>query len=234
MEEAKTLKTRPSRLRKTLHDEMVETLRQMILDGDLAPGTRVPEQMICDQFDVSRTPLREALKVLAAEGLIILMPHRGAVVAMVEVGEVSAAFEVLGHLEILIGRLVVDRAGDDDLAMLMKMHLEMVALHDADERPAYFHLNQNIHLTLARLADNPILADTYEQLNRKIMRARSVANLDRLRWEESAREHAVFMEALMHRDRAVFPFLLRDHSERTKVSVVEQLHARDTEIERAG
>ncbi len=206
----------------------------MILDGDLAPGTRVPEVRICEQFQVSRTPLREALKVLAAEGLIVLMPHRGALVTMVEVGEVSAAFEVLGHLEILIGQLVVDRAGDDDLQTLMKMHMEMVHHHDTDDRPAYFHVNQDIHLMLARLTENPVLADTYETLNRKIMRARSVANLDRLRWEESAKEHTAFMEALMRRDRAGFSYLLRDHSERTKSSIVDQLIASDEDIGQAG
>lgn len=222
------------RQRKTLHDEMVETLRQMILDGDLAPGARIPELAICEQFQVSRTPLREALKVLAAEGLIILMPHRGAVVTMVEVDEVAAAFEVLGHMEILIGQLVVERASDDELQALMKMHLQMVAYHSADDRPAYFHVNQDIHMTLARMTENRVLADTYETLNRKIMRARSVANLDRLRWEESAQEHSAFMEALMRRDRAAFSYLLRDHSERTKASVVGQLIARDTEIVAVG
>lgn len=211
------------RLRKTLHHELIEILREKILLSELPPGSRVPEMEICEELDVSRTPLREALKVLAAEGLIVLLPNRGCMVAEVETADVANAFELLSHLELLIGQLVVARATDDDLTDLMQVHQQMVSCHKSENRAEYFRLNQDVHLTLARLTGNQMFFDTYASLTHKVMRARSVANADHLRWDESVREHTAFMEALMSRDRAALSFLLRDHSERTRASVLEQL-----------
>tara|TARA_R110000787_G_scaffold9229_13_gene32535 strand:+ start:459 stop:1193 length:735 start_codon:yes stop_codon:yes gene_type:complete len=210
--------------RKSLHEELVEILREKILTSELPPGTRVPELKICAEFQVSRTPLREALKVLAADGLIVLLPNRGCIVAEVEVDEVKDAFEVLSHLELLIGQLVVKRATDDDLSMMMRLHTEMVDCHASDNRSEYFNLNQQVHVSMAKLADNSLLSDTYESLSHKIMRARGVANSDQLRWNDSVREHTAFIEALMARDGGALSFLLKDHCERTRVSVLEQLN----------
>jgi len=213
---------RPAR-RRSLHDELVESLRQMILEGELPPGIRVPEGDICAQFEVSRTPLREALKVLASEGLIVLLPNRGSMVSMVRVDEIADAFEVLAPLEELIGRLVIRRASDEQIQEIEAMHRDMCACHRADHRAQYFRLNQMIHNRLAQLAGNEVLEATYEALSRKIMRARSVANADRLRWTESVQEHEAFMQALKARDGRRFSKCLRQHSERTGEAVVNRL-----------
>lgn len=213
--------------RRSLHDELVYSLRQMILEGELPPGIRVPEGEICEQFGVSRTPLREALKVLASEGLIVLMPNRGSMVSKVRVEEIADAFEMLAPLEELIGRLVVLRANDEQLQELQRMHEAMYACHRADMRAEYFRQNQAIHNRLAQLTGNEVLSTTYEALSRKIMRARSVANADRLRWEESVREHETFMEALMARDSEQLSTRLREHSEHTGKAVVDQLSNRE-------
>ena len=92
--------------RQTLHESLLERLRQMIQDGELAPGTRLSEQSLCERFGVSRTPLREALKILAADGYLDWRANRGIHVAEIQAREVVAAFELLGGLERLIGEIV--------------------------------------------------------------------------------------------------------------------------------
>src|ERR1700738_2048711 len=89
----------------SLHDETVSRLRAMILEGELLPGSRIAERELCDRFGISRTPLREALKVLAAEGLVELLPHRGARVSRLSDHELRDAFEIVSALEALAGEL---------------------------------------------------------------------------------------------------------------------------------
>ncbi|MEO3427452.1 GntR family transcriptional regulator [Pelagibius sp. CAU 1746] len=217
--------------RPSLHDELVATVRDMILEGELAPGTRIPEVAICEQLGVSRTPLREALKVLASEGLVVLLPRRGSMVSEVSVEEISAVFEVMASLEALIGELIVERATEADIAELDKMHAKMMAAHSDGNRTAYFRQNQKIHYRLASLARNPVLESTYETYSRKIMRGRSVANLDQFRWDESAREHEGIMEALRKRNGRLLAERMKEHSELTAKFVVDILgHHSDSSI----
>ena len=91
---------------------MVERVRDLVLEGELAPGSRVPEKLLCEQFGISRTPLREALKVLASEGLLELLPNRGAVVTRLTARDVDEMFEVMGALEALSGELACGRMDD--------------------------------------------------------------------------------------------------------------------------
>lgn len=209
--------------RPSLHDELVATVRDMILEGELAPGTRIPEVAICEDLGISRTPLREALKVLASEGLVVLLPRRGSMVSEVSVDEISAVFEVMASLEALIGELIVERATDADIAEIDRMHTKMMVAHSDGNRTAYFRQNQNIHYRLASLTCNPVLESTYETYSRKIMRGRSVANLDQLRWDESAREHGGIMEALRQRNGRLLAERMKEHSELTAKCVVDIL-----------
>ncbi|MEL7544592.1 MAG: GntR family transcriptional regulator, partial [Pseudomonadota bacterium] len=90
-------------VRRSLHDELIERMRALITDGSLTPGEKVPEKALCAQFGVSRTPLREALKVLAHEGLVELIPNRGATVARLTVEDLDEVFPIMGALEALAG-----------------------------------------------------------------------------------------------------------------------------------
>lgn len=215
-----SFKSRPS-----LHEELVVYVRDMILEGELAPGSRIPEADICEQQGVSRTPLREALKVLASEGLVVLLPRRGSMVSEVSVEEIAAVFEVMASLEELIGQLITKRASDSDIAKLDMMHEKMMKAFAGGKRTAYFRQNQMIHIELATLANNAVLLDTYELLSRKIRRGRSVANLNQMRWNESAQEHEGIMQALRARDSDLLAARLRNHSEQTGQFVVEALRS---------
>ncbi|MFN5687982.1 GntR family transcriptional regulator, partial [Bradyrhizobium sp.] len=137
--------TRPL-ARLSLHDQLVAKVREMIIDGELAAGAPLPERMLCETFGVSRTPLREAFKILAAEGLIALRPHRTPVVTPIDAGEIAEIFDVMVALDAAAGRAAAARATADEIARLDAMHDELVALHGAAERAAYFRLNQQIHL----------------------------------------------------------------------------------------
>src|SRR3982074_2956292 len=112
-------------VRLSLHDETVARLRTMITEGDLLPGARIAERELCDRFGISRTPLREALKVLASEGLVELLPHRGARVTSLSAVELRDAFEIVATLEALAGELACRRMDDAALAQIEADHLRM-------------------------------------------------------------------------------------------------------------
>lgn len=206
--------------RMSLHDEVVVAVRDMILDSTLKPGERIAEVSLCEELGISRTPLREAIKVLASEGLIDLMPNQGAVVSPLTTEGVEALFEMMEALEVQIGALVAKRASDGEIRDIQSLHNEMVECHTGGRRGEYFALNQRIHRKLASATGNSYLAADYERYQGKIRRARYLANLSQSRWDESAQEHEEIMEALNERDGERLGAILREHSNRTGAVVV--------------
>jgi DNA-binding GntR family transcriptional regulator len=129
----------------TLPFALAERLREMIIEGRLAPGARLNERVLCERLGVSRTPLREAFRVLAAEGLIELQPNRSAQVVALSEGDVRESFEVMGALEALSGELACRRITDDEIAEIKALTFEMLACHARRDLPAYYRLNRAIH-----------------------------------------------------------------------------------------
>ncbi len=207
--------------RLSLHDETVAVVREMILEGVLAPRESIAEPMLCRELGISRTPVREALKVLASEGLVRLLPNRGAMVTEVTVEDVEALFEVMETLERLAGRLAALRATDAEIEDIEGMHARMVAHHREGRRQEYFELNQRIHLRIAECAGNKVLASAYADYLGKIKRARYLANLSQARWDESVREHEEIMAALVARDGEGLGGILQEHLRRTGVIVIQ-------------
>jgi DNA-binding GntR family transcriptional regulator len=116
----------PAIPRKTLHNELVKLLRNMIMEGELVPGSRIPESRLCELFGVSRTPLRDALKVLSVEGLIYLLPNRGARVVQVTCKEMEEIVPVLGMLAALAGELACAKIKADEFASIRSMHTQLI------------------------------------------------------------------------------------------------------------
>ena len=196
----------------TLHDGLLGRLRDMIIEGELAPGTRLRERELTEWLGVSRTPLREALKVLAAERLIELAPNRGARIASLGEVEIRHMFELMGALEALAGRLAAARASEADLLELQAMHLQMRAHYVRHDLPAYFRLNQAIHRRIVAAAGNPLLAQSYDQLAGRIRRPRFLASQwDPARWTQAIEEHEGIMAALAARDGDLLSHLLEAH-----------------------
>jgi DNA-binding GntR family transcriptional regulator len=127
--------------RRPLHHTLVERLRAMINAGELAAGERIPEQALCERFNVSRTPLREALRVLSADGYVELRPNRGAAVARLTLQDLEDVFPVMASLEALSGELACARITDAEIASITRLHEEMVSHHHAHNLSDYFRLN---------------------------------------------------------------------------------------------
>jgi DNA-binding GntR family transcriptional regulator len=209
--------------RRVLHEAVADRLRDLITEGVLAPGARLNERVLCEHLHVSRTPLREAYKVLAAEGLIRLLPNRGAVVSRLSVDDVVHTFELMAALEALNGELAAARATDDEIRELQRLTREMKAAHAQADLPAYYRMNQAIHAAIAAAARNPVLADVYRTTNARLQALRFRSNLNREKWKAAMREHERIVQALAARDGALLGRLLAEHLAHKRDIVVAQL-----------
>jgi DNA-binding GntR family transcriptional regulator len=215
--------------RRPLHNELAERLRHLIVEGDLAPGEKLSERDLCSRFGVSRTPLREALKVLSTEGLVRLIPHRGAAVSKLTISDLEEAFPIMGALEAVAGELACRHITDEEIAQLQAIHTEMVAEHRARNLERYFSLNQRIHEAILAAARNPTLAQMQRGLAGRVRRARYMANMSAARWAEAVREHEAILEALSARDGERLATLLKTHLANKLVTVREALLADEAE-----
>lgn len=197
--------------RPPLHDTVVGRLRDLIVEGELQPGSRIQERALCARFAVSRTPLREALKVLASEGLIELLPNRGARVAQLSEQDVRDMFQVMGALEALAGQLACARLTEIELAEITALHYQMLVHVKRGELRDYFRINQAIHEAILEAARNPVLKTTYQSLAGRIRRARYMANMSDARWQAAVAEHEAILRALTARDGALLARLLTEH-----------------------
>lgn len=197
--------------RRSLHDELVDRLYELIVDGSLAAGNKVPERALCETYGVSRTPMREALKVLAAEGLVSLEPNRGAWVTRISLDELEEVFPVMGVLEALSGELACQRITDAEVDEIRRLHQEMAAHYEARNRPDYFQANQRIHEAILEAARNKTLAQQYRVLAARMRRARYLANMSDKRWKKSLEEHEEILHALERRDGPALAQILKDH-----------------------
>ena len=209
-----------------LVEEVLERLRDLIVQGELAPGVKLNERVLCERLRTSRTPVREAIKFLASEGLVELLPNRGAIVTPITVTTVREMFVLLGALEALAGELACVNASDADIAEIRALHYQMLAHHARGELAPYFRCNQQIHLRLVESTGNATLANTYRALNGHVRRARYMANLSRERWDHAVEEHQKILDALIRRDGALLPALLRGHLGNKMLVVLEALGQR--------
>jgi DNA-binding GntR family transcriptional regulator len=191
--------------------KVAELIREMIIQDKLPPGAPIRERTLAEQLSVSRTPLREALKILSAEGLVELQPRRGATVAAPSDREVRELLQLLGVLEGFAGELACATVSADEIREIRALHLEMLAAYTRRDRLGYFHRNQDIHLAIVRATRNQVLIDHHRTLNARVYRARYVCNLKTQRWESAIRDHEAILEALERRDASAMPALLRDH-----------------------
>ena len=210
---------------KLLHETVIDRLRDMIVQGELAPETKLNERVLAEQLGISRTPLREAFKYLASEGLVDLLPNRGAAVAPLKPEKVKEIFVVLGALEALAGELVCRNASDADIAEIRALHYQMVAHYARGELAQYFRCNQQIHMRIVECAGNATLAQVYRGLNAHAKRARYMANLSHERWDKAVKEHEEIIEALGKRDSARLQAMLRYHLANKLAMVMEALNA---------
>ena len=187
-------------------------LRQMIVAGELAPGQRISEREIGEQLDgVSRTPLREAFKILAAEGLVTISPNRGASVTALSIAEVDDTIELLVGLEGLSAEAACERISEPDLAAIDELHQRMAAAYRGEQLMEYFELNQAIHQRIVDAAGNRVLSRIYAAECARIRRYRYAGNRRHERWERALAEHQQLLGALKERNGPLLRELLCAH-----------------------
>lgn len=186
--------------RTTMHSALVERIRDMIIEETLPPGSRIHEGQLGAALGISRTPLREALKFLASEGLIDLVPGRGAVVRRLTADDVRDMLTVLSTLERLAARLACANAGAKEIAAIRELHDEMMDLYARRERLEYYKRNQAIHRALVAASGNRFLADTHEGIQSRLRRIRYVGNAGPEKWRSAVAEHEEIISALEARD----------------------------------
>ncbi|MFD1711175.1 GntR family transcriptional regulator [Ottowia sp. GY511] len=181
-----------------LYEAVAERLRQRIYSRELLPGDWIDELKIAEQLGISRTPLREALKVLATEGLVTMKVRRGAYVAESSAKDLADVYHLLALLETDAARVVAQRASDAELAELATLHAELrSAVGDAAR---FFPLNEAFHLRLLELSDNRWRLQIVQDL-RKVMKLHRQHSLQKDgRLEASLAEHEELMQALSSRD----------------------------------
>ena len=211
--------------RTPLHSEVLLRLRDYIIDGGLGDGARVPERQLCEMWGVSRTPLREALKVLASEGVVDLLPNRGARVRQMGVKEIKELFDMMGGLEALAGRLACENVTDAEIAAIEDKHHEMYGHYMRQDMPNYFECNQQIHRMILMAAKNGALTPAHASLSDRIRRLRFSANLSRKRdrWGEAMREHEAMLDALRRRDGSELSDILFQHLRNKRDATVEYM-----------
>jgi DNA-binding GntR family transcriptional regulator len=213
--------------RRTLHAELLASLRQMIYDGELPAGSKIREKELCARFDVSRTPMREAFKVLANEGLVQLSANRGAVVAALTLQDLEDAFPIMGALEALAGELACIHITDAEIAEIRGLHERMTGCYGRRELASYFQLNQEIHARIRRASHSKTLMGIAQSLGDRLQRARYMANISTTRWAEALAEHVDILTALETRDGKRLGALLKthlDHKLETVRQVLRQPH----------
>jgi DNA-binding GntR family transcriptional regulator len=201
--------------RQSLHEAIVARVRDMIIEGELTPGTRIHEGNLGGKLGVSRTPLREALKFLASEGLVELSPGRGAVVRQFSAKDVYDSLVVLGALEGLAGRLACEQATDEDIREVRRLHDHMMEMYASRDRLPYFKLNQNIHSAILRLTKNEALAYVHGTLQARLRRIRYIGNEGPEKWAAAVADHEEIISALEARDAERLSKVLTVHMERT-------------------
>ena len=195
----------------TLAAVVAERLRQLIIDGTLKPGTWLNERDLCEKLKISRTPLREAYRMLASDGLLALQPKRGAMVVELSAYDVENIFDVLGVLEGLAAHSAAERASDEELAHIAHLHEQTRVFYEQRDIRAYYANSMGTHIAINRAAHNPSLSHTYDRLNLQVQALRYRSNFDEAEWTRAMNDHDAFVGALLRRDGEEAEKLIRAH-----------------------
>jgi DNA-binding GntR family transcriptional regulator len=185
--------------RQALPDELAGRLRDMITRGELRPGSRINTPRLCSRFGVSRTPLREALKVLATEGLVQLMPNRSAVVQRVTDEVINELIPIVAAFAALAGRIACARINDEDLTELESMHERMLCCLDERDERSYMDVEGAFLSTVFTVAGNKTLKKCYETMTMKLQ-WQSPSHHSLAEWRQTVEVQKHLLHALQIRD----------------------------------
>jgi DNA-binding GntR family transcriptional regulator len=210
--------------RQRLHDLVVEHLQNLIIEGALEPGSKLNEREVCERLGISRTPLREAMKVLASEGLIEIVPNRGAFVSKMDETEIKETFELMSGLEAMSGELAAERISPSEIADIKALHAAMLVCRAENDLPGYYSRNQAIHNKINEAAGNSVLRQVYLSVNRRLLALRFKSNFREDKWDRAVKEHEAMIQALEAHDGKRLAAILRQHLLDKRDSVLLTLH----------
>jgi len=213
----------PKLARQHLHETVVSHLRRLIVESVFPPGMKLNERELCETMGISRTPLREALKALAAEGLIEISPNRGASVYKMSQQEVWETFEFVSGLEALAGEHACARITPEEVAEIRALHDAMLTCREQGDLLGYYSRNQAIHNKISEAARNSVLHHTYLNMNRRLQSLRLKSNIKPEKWDQAIEEHRQMMEALEARDGKRLAAILSLHLLDKRNSVMEMV-----------
>lgn len=194
-----------------LYEQVAERLRARIYAHELPPGAWIDEQSLADEFGISRTPMREALKVLAAEGLVVLKPRRGCYVAELSERDLDEIFSVLALLEGRAAEEAARRLSDADYYRLASIHADLERYATANDADRFFEANQSFHNALQELAGNRWLSQLIDDTRKllKLTRRDSLRLAGRI--QQSLEEHRAILAALRKRDATEAALTMHNH-----------------------
>lgn len=198
---------------RALYEEVAELLRQRIFNRELEPGSWIDELKIAEAYGISRTPLREALKVLAAEGLVTMKVRRGAYVTEVSERDLADVYHLLALLEADAAGIVALKASESQIAELQDLHneLEASAKPGQQDRELFFEINERFHMQLLQIANNRWRDQMVADLRKVMKLNRHNSLLKSGRIEESLNEHRALMTAISSRNAAAAMLRMQEH-----------------------
>ncbi len=197
--------------KKTLHEEIANNLREMIMSGELREGDKIKENELCEMMGISKTPLREALRVLSAEGLIRLIPNRGSFVTTPTFEEIKEMFDVMVVLEGVCARTAAEKMSDRDFAKLEALHRKLEDNFRLKDQKEYIKQNNLYHAFVQELAGNNTLNQIVNGLRKKILLYRFQSLNLPGRFEHSIAEHRRLLAAFKARDAEKAELLMKSH-----------------------
>ncbi len=209
--------------RRSLHTDVLAALRDMIIEGELPAGERINETALYPRLGVSRTPLREALKALASEGLVDLVPNRGAIVCRFTLDAVTQMLEAIKVIETFAARAACERATTTEISEIQQLHQQMRRCYAKKDRLNYFKLNQDIHTGLVRAGHNDTLLAMHAGLQARLKRIRYIGNEAPKKWSGAMAEHEAIMIALKARDGDALAEVVGRHMDETLKRVADQI-----------
>ena len=209
-----------------LYQEVAERLRERIFAHELPPGSWVDEQALAEQYGISRTPLREALKVLASEGLVTLKPRRGCYVTEISDRDLDEVFGVMALLEGECAHLAASRADEAGLARLRAIHAELERAASGHDINGFFEANQAFHQAVQEIADNRWLQHVITDLRKVIRLSRHHSLFSEGRLQQALAEHRDILDALLARDAATAETRMRHHIRSGREALVRIARAR--------
>lgn len=208
----------------TLHIQIADSLREMIMTGELNNGDKINENHLCASMGISKTPLREALRVLSVEGLISLVPNRGSFVTKPSTSEIVEMFAVMGVLEGVCARSAAQKMTAADLAHLEALHTELEKNFKRRDQKEYIRINNQYHAFIQELAGNRTLNQIVNGLRKKILLYRFQSLNLQGRFEESIEEHRELLDAFRKRAAAKAEAIMKNHLHKQSQAIERLAH----------